>query len=162
MTNDFSDLDDLIDEFVTESVEWLDTAVDDILSLEKKPDQEAIDRIFRVVHTIKGTANMFNLKGLAGFVHSFEDICSDIRSGEREVDKHVADGLLKCMDFIRSNLEFIGDTHQETGDWSKGRGLPERLTEQPRHVRGQARRGARQGNTGPAQSRTRGCVPAPR
>ena len=120
MTSDIPELDILVDEFVTESGECLGMAVDDVLSLERKPDPEAIDRIFRVAHTIKGTAGMLNFNTLSEFVHSFEDICSDIRSGDRKVDKQVADGLLKCLDFIQLRLDVISDTRQDEGDCSWG------------------------------------------
>ena len=120
MTGFDPDFDGIMDDFVTESGEGLEIAIDDVLSLEQGPDQEAIDRIFRVVHTIKGTAGMLNLTGLSRFVHCLEDTCSDIRSGDRKVDKRVTDGMLKCLDYIRTKLDVIGDTHREDDDFSWG------------------------------------------
>jgi len=132
MTSGDPDLDIIIDEFVAESCEGLDMAVDDVLSLEQGLDQEAIDRIFRVVHTIKGTASMLNFNALSEFVHCLEDTCSDIRSGNREVNKQVADGLLKCLDFIQAKLDYISDTYHEEGDCSLGEVHLRALREAPR------------------------------
>jgi len=114
------DCDGIIEDFVTESCESLDMAVDDVLSLEQGPDQEAIDRIFRVVHTIKGTAGMLDFTALSGFVHALEDVCADIRAGRRGVDRRTADGLLRCLDLIREKLEFIGGACREDADYSCG------------------------------------------
>ncbi len=111
---------DLTEDFVTESSEGLAMAADDVLSLEQNPDQEAIDSIFRVVHTIKGTAGMFGFTALSGFVHSLEDTCSDLRSGNRMVDRQAADCLLNCLDFIQLKLNFIRDAGHEDEDYFQG------------------------------------------
>ena len=121
MTGCDPNLDGIIDDFVTESSENLDLAIDDVLSLEQGPNQEAIDRIFRVVHTIKGTAGMLNFTELSEFVHCLEDTCSDIRSGDRKVDKLVTDGMLGSLDFIQSKLDVIRDSREEDGDYSLGK-----------------------------------------
>jgi len=110
----------LIDEFVTESSEGLEMAMDDILSLEQGPDSEAVDCIFRVVHSIKGAAGMLNFTALSGFVHALEDTCSDIRSGHRTVDGPMADALLRCLDFIQSRLDFIRINHREDDESARG------------------------------------------
>ena len=110
----------LIDEFVTEAEESLDMAVDDVLSLEQGPDAEAIGRIFRVVHTIKGTAGMLGFDALSGFVHGLEDACADIRSGVRDVDRRTADNLLGCLDAIRARLGRIAATRRDHGDYAWG------------------------------------------
>jgi len=72
------------------------------------------------VHTIKGTAGMLGFTALSGFVHSLEDICSDIRSGNRMVDRQAADFLLNCLDFIQLKLNFIRDAGHEDEDYSQG------------------------------------------
>jgi CheY-like chemotaxis protein/HPt (histidine-containing phosphotransfer) domain-containing protein len=120
MTSGNPNLDGIIEDFVIESGESLDLAVDDVLSLERGPDREAIDRIFRVVHTIKGTAGMLNFTGLSGFVHRLEDACADIRAGRRKVDKQVTDSMLGALDLIRSRLDVIRETGREDQDHSPG------------------------------------------
>ena len=114
------DFGNIIDDFVIEAGEGLDMAVDDVLSLEQGPDLEAIGRIFRVVHTIKGTAGMLGFDALARFVHGLEDACSDIRSGARSVDRQAADNLLGCLDLTRAKLDFIGKNRREDGDFTRG------------------------------------------
>lgn len=111
---------DIIEDFVAESSECLEMAIDDVLCLEQGMDQEAINRIFRVVHTLKGTAGMLNFNGLFNFIHALEDTCSDIRSGNRIVDKTMADNLLRCFDYIQSKLDVIKVERQEGDDFSLG------------------------------------------
>ncbi|WP_419785549.1 Hpt domain-containing protein [Pseudodesulfovibrio sp.] len=116
MTGCDFDLAILIEEFVAESDECLDRAIDDVLCLEQGPDQEAIDSLFRTAHTLKGSAAILNFTALADFLHSFEDVCADIRSGKRTVERHTADNLLRCLDVIRAQLNSIRATHQEADD----------------------------------------------
>ena len=52
----------LIREFVTETREHLESLEDDFLALEEQkanPDKELIDKVFRVIHTIKGNAGLW-------------------------------------------------------------------------------------------------------
>ncbi|WP_319470733.1 response regulator [uncultured Pseudodesulfovibrio sp.] len=110
----------IVEEFVLESSECLDQATDDVLLLEQGPNQEAIDRLFRVIHTIKGTAGMLTFRGVSDFVHEFENVCSEIRSGKCVLDKTMTDNILSCLDFIQSKLEFIRENHREDMNFSIG------------------------------------------
>ena len=148
---DGPDCANIIDDFVVEAEEGLDMAVDDVLSLEQGPDLEAIGRIFRVVHTIKGTAGMLGYDALSRFVHGLEDACSDIRSGVRSVDRQAADNLLGCLDVIRAKLDCIGKNRCEDGDFARGEACLSALRPGPRPsapVRKEARLRAWSGEVG--------------
>lgn len=132
MIDGLPELDDMVQDFVVESSESLSVAIDDVLSLEQGHDQEAIDRIFRAMHTIKGTAAMLDLTGLSGFVHRLEDACADVRAGRRTVDKHTADALLKCLDFIQLKLDALVDTSREEEDFTCGEEYLKPLLAEPR------------------------------
>jgi two-component system chemotaxis sensor kinase CheA len=57
MSNELAQDDGLIQEFVTESDEQLHGMEKDLLGLEQAHDAETINRLFRAMHTVKGTSS---------------------------------------------------------------------------------------------------------
>jgi two-component system, chemotaxis family, sensor kinase CheA len=54
------DVDDLVQEFLVESHENLDQLDRDLVTLEKEPrNRDKLARVFRTIHTIKGTCGFF-------------------------------------------------------------------------------------------------------
>lgn len=119
MTDGF-DIDIFLVEFVSECREATDLAVHDVLNLEQGHDQDSVDRIFRALHSIKGNASMFGLMALSEFVHKVEDACSDIRSGERPIDKLAINVLLRSFDLIEDAFQNIIEKSSDEIDYSKG------------------------------------------
>ncbi|NDV26780.1 response regulator [Desulfovibrio sp. JC010] len=110
-------------EFVHECREAVELAVQDVLNLEEKQDQDSIDRIFRVLHSIKGNSSMMGYMDLSKFVHKVEDACSDIRSGQREIDREVISVLLKSFDLVEEAFEAIFEEGHDKIDYSGGYNL---------------------------------------
>ncbi len=58
-------MDDLLEEFLTEAIEGIETLDAELVDLEQRPnDPELIGNIFRVLHTIKGTSGFLDLPRL--------------------------------------------------------------------------------------------------
>ncbi len=134
--SDGFDLDIFLIEFVSECREATELAVQDVLNLEQGQDQDSVGRIFRALHSIKGNASMFGLMALSEFVHKVEDACSDIRSGERAIDKQAVNVLLKSFDLIEDAFENITEKGSDDIDYSKGYALlaelsPEVVNDKP-------------------------------
>ena len=58
---------DMINDFIEEAKELLASIEDDFIALEKQKDNhdiELINKIFRAVHTIKGTSGFLGLKNI--------------------------------------------------------------------------------------------------
>lgn len=127
-----SDIDYILDAFLTEGGEALEQVADDVMNLEQGFDQEAIDRVFRALHSIKGNAGMLGMTAMAEFVHTLEDTCSTIRSGDREVDRNVADGLLKSFDFLTDIFADIRATGSDQTDYGLGAPLIAQLQDEGR------------------------------
>src|SRR5437667_239258 len=70
-----------------------------------EPDPALVNRIFRNVHTLKGTSAMLGLDRLAGFAHSLEDVLVSMRKGEQAVTPTLVDTLLASVDVLRRLLE---------------------------------------------------------
>ena len=84
-----------------------------LLELEENPeDRDLIDRVFRAMHTIKGSGAMFGFDDIAHFTHDVETIFDRVRNGEMAVTKELLDLTLKARDHIKSLLE-VSDGGEE-------------------------------------------------
>jgi len=100
----------IIDDFVIESKEHLESVEGDLLNLEKQAtsaDPELINRVFRAVHTVKGTAGFVGLVNLANLAHILETILSMIRAGDMKPESSIVDELLHGVDLIRAMLDDV-------------------------------------------------------
>ena len=73
--------------FVAESRENHENLVKNLLILEKGPDQNAIDEIFRSVHTLKGASASMGFAEMERLCHSMEDVFQLVRSGSAEITR---------------------------------------------------------------------------
>lgn len=87
--------------FVEESRSLLEEANEALLALETNPDdREAINALFRSVHSIKGAAGLFDLPALIHLVHAGEDLLGAMRDGRLRMDAATADELLAGLDYV--------------------------------------------------------------
>ena len=100
-------MDDLLQEFLTETNESIATLDVELVNLEQNPDHpELIDNIFRLVHTIKGTCGFLGLPRLEAVAHSGENILGKFRDGELTVTPGAVTLILEALDCIK---ELLGD-----------------------------------------------------
>lgn len=100
--------DDLLREFLLESVENLDRLDQDFVALEREPDdRERLGAIFRTIHTIKGTSGFFDLSRLESLTHAGETLLSRLRDGELALDGAMTSALLATVDAVRGMLASI-------------------------------------------------------
>jgi len=72
---------------------------------ERHISPENINEIFRIMHTIKGSAAMMNLNGISTVAHTLEDLFFFIREEEPVVDvTSVCDLVFKGLDYIRNQI----------------------------------------------------------
>lgn len=75
------------DTFFEECEELLEALVEGLAQIEDTPDDmEAVNAVFRAVHSIKGGAGAFALDQLVEFAHTFETVMDKVRGGELAVD----------------------------------------------------------------------------
>ncbi|WP_147041368.1 Hpt domain-containing protein, partial [Skermanella aerolata] len=68
-------MDDLLQEFLTETVESLSLLDTQLVRLERDPNNpELLGNIFRLVHTIKGTCGFLGLPRLEHVAHASENV----------------------------------------------------------------------------------------
>jgi two-component system chemotaxis sensor kinase CheA len=92
----------LLESFQTETGEGLAQMEGALLELESHPDDaELVNTVFRVVHTFKGNASIFELKYALEFAHALEDLLDRIRTHDLSFSPDIADVLLASMDVLR-------------------------------------------------------------
>ena len=107
---------EIVAEFITESNELMENAIQDMVAIEGNPDEEVINSIFRAVHTIKGTSSFLGFGTLSGLAHKAEDVLGMIRKGEMAPDKEVTDVLLGSFDLMKQLLDDIKEKGVEDRD----------------------------------------------
>ena len=74
---------ELLESFIVESTEIFDKLGPDLLELETNTENaELHNRIFRAVHTIKGTSSFLGIEQVTELAHNFEDVLNKIRRKE--------------------------------------------------------------------------------
>jgi two-component system chemotaxis sensor kinase CheA len=77
-----------------------------LLELNKnRGDLELVSRVFRALHTIKGSGAMFGFEDLATFTHNLENAFDEVRNGRLAVGPELIDLTLSALDQIRAMLE---------------------------------------------------------
>ncbi|GIE90365.1 chemotaxis protein CheA [Actinoplanes regularis] len=108
------DLGEIVGEFLLESHENLDQIDRDLVSLEQEPDsRDLISRIFRAIHTIKGTSGFLAFSRLEKLAHAGESLLSRLRDGVQPVTPETITVLLLCIDGVRSLLASIEEKGTE-------------------------------------------------
>ncbi len=98
-------MDDLLNEFLTETNESLSVLDLELVKLEQNPnDPDLLGNIFRLLHTIKGTCGFLRLPRLEMVAHAGENVLVKVRDGQLEVTTEVVSLILECLDQIRSIL----------------------------------------------------------
>ena len=81
-----------------------------LLELEETPDDsDLINRVFRAMHTIKGSGAMFGFDEIATFTHEVETVFDLVRNGKMTVSKRLLDLTLKSRDHICYLLSMSAD-----------------------------------------------------
>ena len=105
---------ELLDSFIVETNEIYEKLGPDLLKLEKDPtDKELHNRIFRAVHTVKGTSGFLGLDQMTELAHVFEDVLNKIRKGELEVTRHRMDVMFDAFDVLKELLARVESRNTE-------------------------------------------------
>ena len=108
------------DEFLSEAQELVDGLGRDLLGLDEslksgRSDPEAINEVFRGVHTLKGLSGLFGATRMAGLSHELEDVLDDLRLGRIELTTSVLDLLFQAVALYSRILSAEGGAGQDPG-----------------------------------------------
>lgn len=94
--------------FVAESSELLREMETALLACEQSdPDAETVNAIFRVAHTIKGSAGLFGLDAIVSFTHVVEGVLDRVRAGKAGFTRKLATVLLGCRDHMQRLIDAV-------------------------------------------------------
>src|SRR5262249_6093752 len=97
-------MDDLLREFLTETSENLETVDMELVRFEQQPNNaEILNKIFRLVHTIKGTCGFLRLPRLEALTHAAEALMESFRGG-KFVSADAVTLILASIDRIKELL----------------------------------------------------------
>ncbi len=103
---------EIVREYLIESYENLDELDRDLVTLEQNPHSEpTLGRIFRTIHTIKGTCGFLGFAKLESVAHAGESLLGKLRDRRLRLRPEITTGLLDLVDAIREilgNIESIG------------------------------------------------------
>ena len=107
-------MDELLNEFLTESAENISTLDVELVRLEQTPDDpKLLGNIFRLVHTVKGTCGFLGLPRLEAVAHASENVLGKIRDGELSVTPEGVTLILASIDRIKDILAQLEATEAE-------------------------------------------------
>ena len=93
---------EILEFFIPEAEEHLQIVQDCLLALEtNSSDSETVHRLFRAMHTVKGSAAQVGLQRISRIAHSAEDLVGRIRDGELKPTQKVIDLCLESVDAIK-------------------------------------------------------------
>ena len=108
---------DVIREFLVESHENLSRLDQELVELEKHPQETALlASIFRTIHTIKGTCGFFAFSTLERITHQAESLLSQLRDGKRKLTPSLISLILETVDATRKVLASIEASGEEGQD----------------------------------------------
>ncbi len=103
--------------FLEESLDNLQTLNESLLDLEQNPeDNDKVNEIFRVAHTIKGMAATMGFNDVAELTHKMEDVLAKFRDGELKVTQEVVTVLFDCLDTLERMIDNIQSSSEESID----------------------------------------------
>ena len=111
----------MLDVFVHETDTMLEE-LDEVLIVSEKAhniDDDNINTIFRITHTIKGSAAMMNFEGMSNLAHSIEDVFYILRDNPEKlkvVFDTIFDLVFQSSDFLKDELNQIRTGVYEPGD----------------------------------------------
>lgn len=110
----------ILKDFFEEAFEILDRLEENILILEKEHDnKDAVQEIFRAIHTLKGSAGSVELNDVAKYAHIFEDLLDLIRNEKIEIDDTTIDVLLKSIDIVKELITCASEEKEYDGNLKK-------------------------------------------
>jgi len=95
---------EILEFFQPEAEEHLQIVSDCLISLEGNNNPEEINKLFRAIHTIKGSAAQVGLRRLGAIAHRVEDLIGRLRDGEIEPSPAVVDLCLESVDVLKKTL----------------------------------------------------------
>ncbi len=108
------DMNQYMQMFIEESQDNLQRLNENLLKLEKDPEDLAIlNEIFRIAHTLKGMSGTMGFIKMQNLTHNAENVLSELRTGEIKVSTGLIDVLFDSLDALENYVDEIVRTGVE-------------------------------------------------
>lgn len=104
---------EIIQEFVTESRDMIDQLEPAIIELGQNSEAETINAIFRLFHSMKGSAGFLEFDHLTRVAHAAENLLDLIRNGEIELVPDHVTLLCGACDFAKEALDVVENEYND-------------------------------------------------
>src|SRR5688572_12251482 len=95
-------MDHLQQTFITEAEELLSDLEAVLLKFGMDlTNKESVEAIFRVMHSLKGSAGMFGFSHISALTHDMETIFDSIREGHATISQEIIDITLRSVDHLK-------------------------------------------------------------
>src|SRR6478672_1139108 len=85
-----------------------------VVRIEEQPDdQETVDEIFRIAHSMKGMSATMGFGGMAALTHQMEDVFELLKQRKGGLQREAIDVLLECLDALSAAVDAIDETGAE-------------------------------------------------
>jgi two-component system chemotaxis sensor kinase CheA len=95
---------DIFQEFVAEAEEHLGNVEANVLDAEGSYTKDAVDTIFRGIHSLKGGSAYFTFREMTETSHLLENLLDEVRDGKRELDQGLTGLVLSYIDLQKTLL----------------------------------------------------------
>lgn len=104
------DMNQYLEVFIEESKEHLQACNEQLLELEKNPDNISIvNEIFRSAHTLKGMSATMGYEDLANLTHKMENVLDAIRNHKIKFNPEILDVVFLAVDDLEAMVQSIAD-----------------------------------------------------
>lgn len=93
--------------FLEDSNEQLELLDQNIIKIEKEPDDDLLQEIFRAAHTLKGSSATIGHTQMAELTHAMEGVLDELRKNALAISTPVIDTLLESLDALRVLLDEV-------------------------------------------------------
>ena len=100
------EFDEILKIFQVESEEIISRLNNNLLSLEKKPNnKDSIFALFRDAHSLKGASRMIGFNNVQTIAHKIEDILGLAKDNKLQINTKIVDILYKSVDFLSELIQ---------------------------------------------------------
>ncbi|MEF8756849.1 MAG: Hpt domain-containing protein, partial [Halobacteriales archaeon] len=110
-------MDDYLRDFIQETEDGITDLNNALLDLENDPgNEEAMDRIFRTAHTIKGNASAMGFTKASDLAHAIEDLLDEMRAGRVAVAPETMDQVFAGVDTLERMVDEVREHERPQTD----------------------------------------------
>lgn len=100
--SDFSGMEDMLQDFMTEASDLLSEVDNKLVDLERAPgDKRLLDDIFRGFHTIKGGSSFLQAEDMVNLCHLTENLFDHLRHDQLTLDSELMDLIMSATQEVR-------------------------------------------------------------